>query len=132
MSDNFDDRVIRQAAREFNARRAALQADYAAHAQNQDEISASETARQLAQLNLEEQAAADLYQRHLDAQRPPAQRYVSQEQRQARQANEMDAQDLADVMNTSRYRGRGFTADDYNRLRSGLPLYRAARGTEQK
>jgi hypothetical protein len=66
------------------------------------------------------------------ASRQPAQRYVSQEQRQARQANEMDAQDLADVMNTSRYRGRGFTADDYNRLRSGLPLYRATRGTETK
>jgi hypothetical protein len=130
--DDFKNRVAHQAAREFSARRAALHADLAAHEQNQDEISGSETLRQLAQLDVEEQAAANLSARHLDAQRPPAQRYVSDEQRAARQPNEMDAQDLADVMNQSRYRGRGFSADDYNRLRSGLPLYRATRGTEQK
>lgn len=131
-TDDFKDRVAHQAAREFNARRAALHADLAAHEQNGDEISGSQALLELAKLDVEERAAADLYRRHLNSQRPPAQRYVSQEQRQARQANEMDAQDLADVMNTSRYRGRGFTADDYNRLRSGLGWYRATRGQEQK
>jgi hypothetical protein len=35
-------------------------------------------------------------------------------------------------MNTSRYSGKGFTADDYNALRRGLNPYKVARGTEQK
>jgi hypothetical protein len=132
MSDDFKYRVALQASKEFGARRAALHADLAAHEQNGDETSGAESLRQLAELDLQERAAANLYQRHLDAQQPPAQRYVSDEQRAARQPSELDAQDLANMMNQSRYRGRGFSADDYNRLRSGLGWYRATRGTEQK
>jgi hypothetical protein len=62
----------------------------------------------------------------------PRHQYVSQEQRAARQPHELDAQDLANMMNESKYRGRGFTADDYYRLRSGLPAHLASRGREQK
>jgi hypothetical protein len=130
-NDDFKNRTAQQAAREFNARRAALHADFAAHEQNQDEVSASQTLQELAKLDLEEQAAASLYQRHQDAQRPVYD-VASPEQRQARQPNEMTSQDMADMMNGSRHRGRGFTADDYNRLRSGLGWYKSARGVEQK
>ena len=44
----------------------------------------------------------------------------------------MDGTDLANLMNTSRYSGKGFTADDYNRLRTGLGGYKSARGLESK
>jgi hypothetical protein len=35
-------------------------------------------------------------------------------------------------MNTSRYAGKGFTAQDYDNLRRGLGGYKAARGIESK
>jgi hypothetical protein len=62
----------------------------------------------------------------------PQRQYVSAEQRAARQPHELDAQDLADMMNTSKFKGRGFTAQDYYNLRSGLGTYQAMRGREQK
>jgi hypothetical protein len=128
---DFKNRVAHQAAVEFNARRAALHADFAAHEQNDDKFSGSQTLQELARLDLEEQAAARLYQRHIDAQQP---RYdtASPESRAQRRPEEMTAEDMASLMNTSRYRGRGFTAQDYCNLHRGLGAYYAARGREQK
>ena len=63
---------------------------------------------------------------------PQRQPYVSDEQRAARQPHELDCQDQADIMNQSKYKGRGFTARDYYNLRSGLGPYQATRGREQK
>jgi hypothetical protein len=61
---------------------------------------------------------------------------VSDEVRQARGPNEMDATDMANVLNESRYArlgtGRPFSAQDYDRLRRGLDPYKIARGVEQK
>jgi hypothetical protein len=58
--------------------------------------------------------------------------YVSQEQRAARTAGEMDQQDLADIMNTSKYSGGRFTAEDYDQLRRGLVSYKTRRGLEPR
>jgi hypothetical protein len=44
----------------------------------------------------------------------------------------MGSQDLANLMNTSRYAGRGFTSQDYDNLRRGLGGYKATRGLESK
>jgi hypothetical protein len=44
----------------------------------------------------------------------------------------MDQQDLADIMNTSRYSGKSFTARDYDDLRRGLGSYKTMRGTESR
>jgi hypothetical protein len=63
---------------------------------------------------------------------PQRQQYVSDEQRAARQPHELDCQDLANMMNESKYKGRGFTAQDYYDLRRGLGPYQAARGRERK
>lgn len=67
MSDDFKYRAAVQASREFSARRAALHADFAAHENNQDEASAASTLQELARLDIEERAAADIYQRHQDS-----------------------------------------------------------------
>ena len=58
--------------------------------------------------------------------------FCHEETRAARGPSEMDAEDLARLMNTSRYSGKAFTADDYNRLRTGLGGYKATRGLESK
>lgn len=128
MSDDFKYRAAHQASREFNARRAALHADFAAHESNGDEVSASQTLQDLARLDMEEQAAARLYQRHQDAQRPRAD-YASPEQRAARRPEEMDAHDLATMWSGGRFK---FTAQDVQREFSKLPRYKALRGIEQK
>jgi hypothetical protein len=44
----------------------------------------------------------------------------------------MDQEDMARVMNQSRYSGKGFTAQDYDNLRRGLGGYKTMRGTENK
>ena len=38
----------------------------------------------------------------------------------------------ANIMNTSRYAGRGFTAQDYDNLRRGLGGYKTSAGVESK
>jgi hypothetical protein len=44
----------------------------------------------------------------------------------------MDQQDLADIMNTSRYSGGRFTAEDYDNLRRGLGGYKIRRGEQPR
>jgi hypothetical protein len=124
MSDDFKNRVAHQAQREFHARRAALHADLAAHEQNQDEISGSETLRQLAQLDVEEQAAANLYRRHLESQQPRGERYVSDDARAAREPGELDAKDLGKICGISR--------EEYLRQYARLADYKRMRGEERK
>jgi hypothetical protein len=42
----------------------------------------------------------------------------------------MDQEDMARIMNTSRYSGKSFTSADYDRLRRGLSSYKTSRGQE--
>jgi hypothetical protein len=77
---------------------------------------------------MEEQAAANLYQRHQDAQRP-VRDYASPEQRAARRPEEMDAQDLAEMWSGGRFK---FSTQDVQREFAKLPRYKALRGIEQK
>jgi hypothetical protein len=128
MSDFYTDSARRR-LEQIEAERAAARADLAAYRTNSDYDSAAQIIQQLADLDRQAANLHDLWNAHVNANRQP---YVSDEQRAARQPHELDAQDLANMMNGSKYRGHGFSADDYYRLRSGLPLYQAARGREQK
>jgi hypothetical protein len=91
--------------------------------------------QQMANARSQRETLVHQYQQAV-AQSQPQQHYVSDESRRARRPEEMDAQDMANVLNESRFArlgtGRGFTADDYNRLRTGLTPYKNARGEEHK
>jgi hypothetical protein len=114
MSD-FKNRVAHQAATEFNARRAALQADFAAHEHNGDEMSAAQTMQELAKLDLEEQAAANLYNRHVASQQPRQREYLTPEERAAKPIHKMDWSDTVDLTRQSKY-AKNIRADDPNMI----------------
>jgi hypothetical protein len=128
--------TLRNQAEALETQLAAARADAAAHKQNGDYQSGSYTAQQIANLRQEQRNLYALYDEYAASQRAPQQPYVSPETRAARGPNEMDTQDLANLMNESRYSKLGncksFTAQDYYNLRHGLPSYYASRGREQK
>jgi hypothetical protein len=87
--------------------------------------------QQIANAQQQRETLVSQYQQELQRMQP-YRPFVSEETRAARGPSEMDAEDLARLMNTSRYSGKAFTADDYNRLRTGLGGYKATRGLESK
>src|SRR5262245_54073334 len=118
MSDDFYTQSARQRLERIEAERAAAQADLQSHRVNGDYESAGYAIQQLADLAAQQQSLTTLYNNYVASQQP---RYdtASPESRAQRRPEEMTAQDMADVMNTSRYKGRGFSAQDYYNLRSG-------------
>jgi hypothetical protein len=132
MSNDFYAQAAIQRANMIEAEMAAAQADLAAARANNDVGSASANVQALANLRAEKANLSQLYNDYVASQQAPHRPYVSEEQRQARTPGEMDAQDLADIMNTSRYSGKSFTSDDYNNLRRGLGSYKYQRGVENK
>ncbi len=87
--------------------------------------------QQIANVRTQRETLVQQYRQELDRM-TPHRPYVSEEARQARRPEEMTSEDLADLMNTSRYSGRSFTARDYDNLRRGLNPYKASRGLESK
>jgi hypothetical protein len=132
MSEDFYLNAAAQRANEIAAERQAALADLAAHRANGDVQSAAQSVQALADLDAAQQRLQSLCNDYVAQQQGPRRPYVSDEQRQARQPNEMDQQDLADIMNTSRYSGKSFTARDYDDLRRGLGSYKTMRGTESR
>ena len=124
--------AARQRQNELAAERQAALADLAAHRANGDTASAAQAVQQLANNQAEEQNLQALCNDYLQQQQGPQRPYVSEEARAARRPEEMDQEDMAQVMNQSRYSGKGFTAQDYDNLRRGLGSYKTLRGTENK
>jgi hypothetical protein len=125
------DRVFQRQLQKLALEEQAATSDYNAHLYNGDDDAAGDAMMQVANARAQRETLVQQYQQELQRMQPHRP-YVSEESRQARSPAEMDSQDLANLMNTSRYSGKGFTADDYNRLRTGLGGYKAARGLESK
>jgi len=109
----------------------AAKTDLLTFRHNSDLQGAGEAVSRIAQLTAEQSNLQGLVQGYIQSQQP-VHRYASEESRAGRRPEEMDQQDLADIMNTSRYSGKGFTAQDYDNLRRGLGGYKTARGIESK
>jgi hypothetical protein len=132
MAEDFYWQAAKARSDQLEAELAAATADLQAYRRNGDSESAASTVQQLADLQAQRNNLATLWNQHVSAQRG-SQPYVSQEARHARGPSEMDTQDIADIMNGSKVGGgRPFTAEDYYRLRNGLPSYYATRGRESK
>ena len=131
MSYNDAQRVLERQLQRLQLEEQAATSDYNAHLYNHDDDAAADAMQQIANTRSARETLVSQYRAELErtTYRAP---YVSEETRQARGPNEMDATDLANLMNTSRYSGKGFTADDYNNLRRGLGGYKATRGLESK
>jgi hypothetical protein len=71
----------------------------------------------LVNIDVQKQALVNRYNTEAQRNQPQYAPYVSPEQRAARNPWEMDCQDIADIMNTSKFKGRGFSAQDYYNLR---------------
>jgi hypothetical protein len=123
------ERVFQRQLQRLQLEEQAATADYNSHLYNHDEDAAGEAMMQIAQARNQRNVLVQEYQADVarNQQRTP---WVSDEQRAARTPSELDAQDLADIMNTSRYSGKSFTSADYNRLRTGLSWYKTNRGQE--
>jgi|SRR5271166_1156694 len=106
-----------------------------AHRLNNDIDSAAECVQQLADIERQQQNLRGLCDQYAASQQPQ-QSYASPESRASRTPAEMDAADLASLMNESRYSrlgtGKPFSAQDYNNLRRGLQGYKISRGEETK
>jgi hypothetical protein len=109
----------------------AATADYNSHLYNHDEDAAGEAMMQIADARNRRNVLVSEYQADVarNQYRAP---YVSEEARAARRPEEMDQEDMARVMNTSRYSGGKFTSQDYDALRRGLGWYKTSRGLESK
>ncbi len=131
MSTNDAQRVFERQLQKLQVEEQSAVSDYNCHLLNGDDDAAGDAMMQIANARNQRQTLISEYQAELERgqYRTP---YVSDEQRAARTSGEMDAQDLANLMNTSRYSGKAFTADDYNNLRRGLSPYKASRGLESK
>jgi hypothetical protein len=125
------ERVFQRQLQKLALEEQAATSDYNAHLYNNDEDAAGDAMLQIAQARNQRNVLVAEYQADVarNQYRAP---YVSDETRQARGPSEMDQQDLANIMNTSRYAGKGFTAQDYDNLRRGLGGYKTARGVESK
>jgi hypothetical protein len=131
MTTQDAERVLQRQLQRLQLEEQSATSDYNCHLYNHDDDLAADAMQQIANVRSQRETLVSQYRQELErtTYRAP---YVSEETRQARGPNEMDSQDLANLMNTSRYSGKGFTADDYNALRRGLNPYKVARGTEQK
>jgi hypothetical protein len=124
-------RVFERQLRRLQLEEQAATSDYNAHLYNHDDDAAAEAMMQVAQARQQRETLVQQWNAEIERNQYRAP-YVSDETRQARGPSEMDQQDLANIMNTSRYAGRGFTAQDYDNLRRGLGGYKTARGVESK
>jgi hypothetical protein len=131
MSSQDAERVLQRQLQKLALEEQAATSDYNAHLYNHDDDLAADAMEQVAQARNRREVLINQYraEQERNTYRAP---WISPEQRAARQPNEMDQQDLADIMNTSRYSGKSFTAQDYDNLRRGLGGYKSMRGTESK
>src|SRR5437763_1415107 len=106
MAEDFYLNAARERANQLSAEIAAAKADLQAARSNADPYSAAASISQLADLQAQQRNLGQLYNEYVKSQ-TPTQQYVSPESRAARSPQEMDAHDMADVMNQSRYRGLG-------------------------
>jgi hypothetical protein len=132
MSQDFYLNAAQQRAAELEMEISAAKTDLLTYRHNQDLPGAGEAVQRIANLTAEQSNLQGLVQGYIQSQQPAHRPYASEESRAARRPEEMDQQDLADIMNTSRYSGKGFTAQDYDNLRRGLGGYKTLRGTESK
>jgi hypothetical protein len=128
---NDAERVFQRALARLQLEEQSATSDYNAHLYNHDEDAASDAMVQIAQARQQRETLVQQWNAEIER-NTHRQPWISDEQRAARTPSELDAQDLANLMNTSRYAGKGFSSDDYMRLRAGLAGYRAMRGTESK
>jgi hypothetical protein len=131
MSDDFYLNAAAQRANEIYAERQAALADLAAHRANGDIASAAQSVQALADLDSAQQRLQQLCNDYVQQQQGPYRPWVSEEQRAARQPSEMDSEDMAGLVRTSKY-SKNFNSADYDRLRTGLNYYKASRGLESK
>ena len=108
----------------------AATSDYNAHLYNRDDDAAGEAMMQVAEARNQRETLVQQYRAELERSTVSGPLCLARSSAQARQPNEMDQQDLADIMNTSRYSGKSFTAQDYDNLRRGLGWYKTSRGQE--
>ena len=125
------ERVFQRQLQRLQLEEQAATSDYNAHLYNHDDDAAAEAMMQVAQARQQRETLVQQWNAEIERNtyRAP---WISDEQRAARTPSELDATDLANMMNTSRYAGKGFSSDDYMKLRAGLAGYRAMRGTEFK
>jgi hypothetical protein len=99
------ERVLQRQLQRLQLEEQAATSDYNAHLYNHDDDSAAEAMQQVADIRGRRDTLVSQYRAELErtTYRAP---YVSEETRQARGPSEMDSQDLANLMNTSRYAGR--------------------------
>ena len=119
MSTQDAERVLQRQLQKLALEEQSATSDYNCHLFNHDDDLAADAMEQVAQARNRREVLTNQYraEQERNTYRAP---YVSDEQRQARQPSEMDQQDLANIMNTSRYSGKSFTARDYDDLRRGL------------
>jgi hypothetical protein len=129
MADDFYLSAARERANAIEMELAACKADLLVHRQNGSLSEAGEAVQRIADLTSQQSNLQTLCQGYVQSQ-TPHRPWISDEQRAARTPSEMDQQDLADIMNTSRYSGKSFTATDYDNLRRGLSWYKTTRGQE--
>jgi hypothetical protein len=131
MSTQDAERVLQRQLQRLQLEEQAATSDYQSHLYNHDDDAAADAMMQIATARQQRETLVQQWQAEIarTTYRAP---YVSEETRQARGPSEMDSEDLARLMNTSRYAGKGFTSADYNALRAGLQPYKNARGLESK
>ena len=112
-NDDFYGRAAITRANMIDAEMASAQADLAAARANNDVESASANVQALANLRAERANLTQLYNDYIQSQQGPQQPWISDEQRQARQPNEMDSEDCASLVRTSKY-SKNFTSADYD------------------
>ncbi len=128
---NDAQRVFERQLQKLQVEEQSAVSDYNCHLLNGDDDAAGDAMMQIANARNQRETLVQQYRAELERMQPHRP-YVSEESRAARRPEEMDAEDLAQMMNTSRYSGRSFTAQDYENLRRGLNPYKASRGSEQK
>jgi hypothetical protein len=126
---NDAERVLQRALARLQLEEQSATSDYNAHLYNHDEDAASDAMVQIAQARQQRETLVQQWNAEIER-NTHRQPWISDEQRAARTPSEMDQQDVADIMNTSRYSGKSFTASDYDRLRRGLSWYKTSRGQE--
>jgi hypothetical protein len=131
MSTQDAERVLQRQLQRLQLEEQAATADYNSHLYNHDEDAAGEAMMQIAQARQQRETLVQQWNAEIERNQHRAP-YVSQEARAGRGPGELDAEDLAHIMNQSKYSGKGFTSADYMRLRSGLGSYKTLRGTENK
>jgi hypothetical protein len=101
MSYNDAQRVLERQLQRLQLEEQTATSDYNAHLYNHDDDAAADAMQQIANTRSARETLVSQYRAELErtTYRAP---YVSEETRQARGPNEMDATDLANLMNTSR------------------------------